>query len=106
MLRTSQKASAATLIIRYTRRGKQGMNRLLAKLLGRSEPEDASAACWLDKGTSLAALGRHEEAIECYNKALLIDGRSADVWFEKAVSLVALNRREDALVCYNRSIAL
>jgi tetratricopeptide (TPR) repeat protein len=65
-----------------------------------------SAASWNNKGGSLAALGRYEEAIQCYDRALKIDPQSYKTWNNKGSALSALGRRDEALDCFNRSLAI
>jgi serine/threonine protein kinase len=67
---------------------------------------EKTAAFWNNKGGSLAALDRHEEAIGCYDQALAIDPRHAAAWSNKGVSLAALGRREEAIGCYNQALAI
>ena len=65
-----------------------------------------TAAFWNNKGCSLAALGRHQEAISCYDRALALDPRDAAAWSNKGRSLAALGRREEAIRCYDRALEL
>jgi tetratricopeptide (TPR) repeat protein len=67
----------------------------------------ANPAAFLNnKGASLAALGRHQEAIRCLDKALALDPRDAYTWLNKGGSLAALGRREEAINCYDKALAL
>jgi tetratricopeptide (TPR) repeat protein len=61
---------------------------------------------WSNTGAALTALDRHEEAVSCYNKALVIDSRNANAWVNKGISLQALGRSEEALSCYDKALAL
>ena len=63
-----------------------------------------TAAFWNNKGGSLAALGRHEEAICCYDTALDIEPQSPKIWNNKGCALSALGRRKDALECFDRAL--
>jgi len=65
-----------------------------------------TAASWHKKGASLGTLGRHEEAIECFDKALAIDPRSAVAWSGKGVPLRALGRHEEAIECFDKALAI
>ena len=65
-----------------------------------------TAAFWNNKGGSLAALGRHEEAIHCYDTALEVDPQSPKVWNNKGSALSALGRRDQALECFDRALAI
>ena len=55
---------------------------------------------------SLAALGRREEALACYDQALTVDPQQAGFWNNKGVTLADLGRREEALSCYNQALTL
>jgi len=65
-----------------------------------------TAAFWNNKGGSLAALGRHEEAIRCYDTALELEPRSPKVWNNKGSALSALARRKEALECFDKALAI
>ena len=61
---------------------------------------------WHKKGLILSDFGRHEEAIECYNKVMELNPSFADAWFFKGMSLFELRRYEEALKCYEKAIEL
>jgi tetratricopeptide (TPR) repeat protein/tRNA A-37 threonylcarbamoyl transferase component Bud32 len=61
---------------------------------------------WSNKGISLSNLGRHEEAVRCYDKALELDPRDAEVWNNKGDCLDSLGRREEAIRCCERALEL
>ena len=76
------------------------------------EPGDVYAR--LDKGSSLAALGLHREALACFEKA--IDLATADgvsppyriphfAYMHKGNLLADLGRGEEAVECFERAIA-
>ena len=70
----------------------------------RDKDDDYNA--WVAKGNSLSQLERHEEAIECYDKAIRIDPEDSDAWYNKGNSLAELKRHEEAIECYNVAIRL
>ena len=70
------------------------------------ETDARYAAAWYNKGSSLDALSRHEEAISCYDKVLEIDWRDIGAWNDKANSLIALDRPEEAMECWDRALTL
>jgi tetratricopeptide (TPR) repeat protein len=61
---------------------------------------------WSNKGMSLNSLGRDEEAIYCYDKALELDPRDAGVWSNKGNSLNILGQPEEAICCYDKALKL
>ncbi|MBU7047058.1 MAG: tetratricopeptide repeat protein, partial [Theionarchaea archaeon] len=52
---------------------------------------------------TLGRMGKHEEALACYEKALEIDDDAAD-WFNKGAALGHLHRYEDAVTSFNECI--
>ncbi|MDX9972578.1 MAG: serine/threonine-protein kinase [FCB group bacterium] len=87
---------------------------------------EQTAAFWSNKGGSLTQLGRLEEALLCYDKALEIDSRRvrawggeagsvmyidgvplseyAQAWSGKGVTLAELDRHKEAITCFDRAL--
>ena len=61
---------------------------------------------WCDKGDALAKSGRHEEALQCFDKALAIDPRDVDAWNYKGAALDMLDRHQEALQCFDQALAI
>ena len=59
-----------------------------------------------NKGISLAALGKHNEAIEAYNKALEIKPDYHKAWNHKGLSLAALEKHNEAIEAYNSALEI
>ena len=59
---------------------------------------------WVNKGTSLSNLGLHDQAIDCYNKALEIDSTGSAAWASKGVPLFHLARYDEAVTCFNKAL--
>jgi tetratricopeptide (TPR) repeat protein len=68
--------------------------------------ETQSAAFWNNKGISLAALGQHQDAISCYDKALALNPQEAKIWSNKGFALQELGWLEEALYCYEQALTL
>lgn len=64
-----------------------------------------SAEQWAAKGASLAQLGKHEEAIEAFDRAIQLDQELAQAWTGKAEALRVLGRPREALMCCNRALS-
>jgi tetratricopeptide (TPR) repeat protein len=82
------------------------LERKTGKKLEAPQVGEKSAASWTNKGDSLAALGRSEEALRCFDQALAIDPRDAAAWNNKGIALSNLGRREEALGCYDQALAI
>ena len=68
--------------------------------------ETRTAGFWGNRGVSLGELGRHEEAVACYSKALEIDPRDVYAWSNKGGDLSALGRQEEAIACLDQALRL
>ncbi|HKV77159.1 MAG TPA: serine/threonine-protein kinase [Candidatus Sulfotelmatobacter sp.] len=71
-------------------------------------PEKATQTsdAWINKGWDLWALGRSEEAMACFDKALKINPLDAWAWRCRAELLRVMARCEEAMVCVNRSLEI
>jgi serine/threonine protein kinase len=61
---------------------------------------------WNNKGISLECLGRTEEAIDCYNKAIDMDKKYVHAWTNKGAAIRSLGRHEQALDCFDKALAI
>jgi tetratricopeptide (TPR) repeat protein len=59
-----------------------------------------------NKGTSLEKVGRFDEAIVCYDKALDINSHIVETWFNKGNSLVSLGHFDEALKCHEKALEI
>jgi tetratricopeptide (TPR) repeat protein len=65
-----------------------------------------SASDLICKGSSLYNLGRHLEALPCFDKALSLDPNNAGTWTGKGFSLNNLGRHLEALPCLDKALSL
>ena len=72
--------------------------------LGRSEQNNAEA--WNNEGVAFYKLGKPEEAIDCYDKALDLDPGLAQAWNNKGLALRELGKSEEAITCYNKALEI
>ena len=70
------------------------------------ENEAQTPEFWSNKGGALSALGRHEEAIACFDKALAVNPRYAHCWNNKGAVLFAIRRYEESLSCFDKSLTI
>lgn len=80
--------------------------RLTGKAVTIPSVANQSAALWDTKGSSLAALGRRQDAIVCYDKALALNSKDPRIWSNKGFLLQQLGCYEEGIYCYDRALAL
>jgi tetratricopeptide (TPR) repeat protein len=68
------------------------------------EGTDCNSGFWTLKGMSLNTLGRHQDAIFCFDKAIGLDRHNVAAWSSKGNALVALARLEEAMTCYDEAL--
>jgi tetratricopeptide (TPR) repeat protein len=71
-----------------------------------SETSSQDASAWHQKGARLTKLGRYEEAIKYYDRALEINPQYALAWYYKGATLARLRRHEEALQCYDQALEI
>jgi tetratricopeptide (TPR) repeat protein len=59
-----------------------------------------------NKGVELSELGRHEEALKAYEKAVEINPQYAKAWFYKGFALGEFERHEEALKAFDKAIEM
>jgi tetratricopeptide (TPR) repeat protein len=67
---------------------------------------EKTAAFWISKGSSLANLGRREEAMNCLDRALEIDPRNLIALSNKGTVLIQLGRLAEAITCFDKVLAI
>jgi len=58
------------------------------------------AEAWYGKGVALGKLGKHEEALKCYEKAIEINPNHAKAWYGKGAALKSSGRATEAQKCF------
>lgn len=66
------------------------------------DPRDSMA--WDEKGSSLVSLGRTEEAIDCYDRALTIQPGNPLRWLCKAEAELRTGRKQEAVYSFQQAI--
>jgi len=61
---------------------------------------------FIEQGFTLDNLGRYEEAIACYDKALENDPRLDKAWSNKGTISYNLGRFEEAIACFNKALEI
>lgn len=68
-----------------------------------TEIDPANPETWHNKGNALNSLGKFEEALSCFDKALEINPNYAEAWNNKGLALGKLGRYQEALECYDKA---
>jgi tetratricopeptide (TPR) repeat protein len=61
---------------------------------------------WRNKGGALYSLGKYDEAIKCYDKAIEIDPDNPVVWNNKGLALNSLGKYDEAITSYDKAIEI
>jgi len=61
---------------------------------------------WINRGASLSSLGRLEESIPCYDRAIDIDPQCHAAWTNRGISLSSLGRSAEAIRCHDNAIEI
>jgi tetratricopeptide (TPR) repeat protein len=83
-----------------------GENLAALELFDAALAEDESIDAWIMRGYSLDELGRYEEAISSYDRAILIKPDDHDIWNNRGISLDNLGRYEEAIASYDQAISI
>lgn len=70
----------------------------------RALPLPMDAREWERKGLAMWKLDRTVEALECYERGLLLDPHNARLWCHKARALVSLDRMQEALASTDHAL--
>jgi serine/threonine protein kinase len=70
------------------------------------QTEDRTAEGWTNRSFSLCALGRHEEAVRCCDKALALNPRHAFAWGNRGAALAALGQYNESAASYDNALAI
>jgi tetratricopeptide (TPR) repeat protein len=65
-----------------------------------------SAQEYFSKAADLAKLGKHAEAVSCYETGLRLDPKNAAAWFNMGHSIGFLGRHQDVVKCCDRALEI
>jgi len=59
-----------------------------------------------DKGKNFLENGQYEDALSCFEQAIVMNANDPDLWNYKAVVLRSMGRNEEAIECFNKSLKI
>ena len=65
-----------------------------------------SAEAWSDKGSAFQDLGKYDEALKAYDKAIEIDPHYAEAWNNKGTALCSQGKHDEAIQAFDKAIEL
>ena len=86
--------------------GRRDLVRQCDDLLQCAEDQTKSAKAFYQKGLALYGINRYQQAIECFDKAILIDGNDPRIWTSKGSILGNLGRYQQAIECFDKAILI
>ena len=60
----------------------------------------------ITKGKSFLEEGKFNDALGCFEQAILLNQNDPELWNFKGVTLRSLGRYQEALECFNRSLEI
>lgn len=66
-------------------------------------PDYVLSSCWNSKGWALYHKNKHEEALNCFDKAILFNPENSNCWAGKGNSLFKLEKFEESVKCYDEA---
>lgn len=73
---------------------------------GAARTNPAEAEAWNKKGIDLFKADKLEDALRCFDQAILLDPDSVRALYNKAMTLDDLGRHDSALSCYSRTLEI
>lgn len=58
------------------------------------------------KGQLLMDDGKYDDALGCFEQALLLNQDDPDLWNNKGIALRSLGRYEESMYCFNKSLEI
>ncbi len=86
--------------------GRKDWLRQCDDLLQPEETQTKSAKSLYKKGLVLGSLGRYDQAIECFDKALEIDANDSRIWNGKGYIFGNLGRYQEAIECFDKALEI
>ena len=58
------------------------------------------------KGENFLENGQYDDALRCFEQAIVMNVNDPDLWNFKAVVLRSMGRHEEAIECFNKSLKI
>src|SRR5271157_4926196 len=62
-----------------------------------------TAKVWFDKGVALYGLGKYNEVIQAFDKAIQLKPDDADAWYNNGIALKALGRTTESNAAFAKA---
>ena len=64
------------------------------------------AKVWSNRGVALANLGKYQQAIECFDKAIEINPNDVNIWNSKGTAFHYQSKYQQAIECFDKAIEI
>ncbi len=71
-----------------------------------SDGENLIADDYIKQGEGLYFQGNYDEAVVCFEKAILMNNNLDEAWYWRGNVLIKMQRHEEALACYDQAISI
>lgn len=86
--------------------GQEILNPMVSQEAETTEPENANAGFWIEKGNSLYEQGGYNGAIQAYNRAIMLDPQLEAAWFNKGNALYMQGYYDEALLVFDKAVEI
>jgi hypothetical protein len=84
----------------------EGLNPTVSRNSEINESESAYTEFWLEEGNSLYEQGRYDEALQFYDRAIMLNPQFEAAWINKGNALYMQGNYDDALQVFERAIEI
>jgi len=104
--RTQLGSNETPLGVPESYQAQERLNPIASQKIETTEPETANTEFWLEKGNALYEQGRYNEAVQAYNRAIMLNPQLEAAWFNKGNALYMQGDYDEALRIFDRAIEI
>lgn len=98
------------MLMRYSNQIKEEerktQNKIDAQRVKQMHVNERESLFWKNKGCNLHNQGKYEEAIKCYDKAMVLGDKDFTTWNNKGIALSKLGHYEAAINCFDEMLSV
>ena len=104
--RTQLGTNATPLVVPKSYQEQERLNPTVSQKIETNKSETAYAEFWIEKGNSLYEQGRYNEAVQSYDRAIMLNPQLEAAWINKGNALYMQGNYDQALQAFDRAIEM